>query len=312
MQIPFFKEISDSNNILLAGAGGGFDIVSGIPLYLYLVSEGKNVILANLSFTELFSSGDEEVCPWTYSVTAEAAPLPYFPEKYILQWLEEIGHKPFMYGFSNNMGVKPLLDGYNYVIEKHNIDTIVLVDGGTDGLMRGDEPKVGTIVEDACSIITCSMTDVKKRYIVTTAFGAEHTLDHYTCLENIADLTKEGAFKGAVSITDDMPEGRYYLELVERLNKDMAKYPSIITNSIASAMKGEFGDYHPTARTKGSIQFINPFMTLWWFFALDDVAEKIGFAEKAKDSETMDDVAKAYLNYRACAQRRPVNKIPLT
>ena len=39
-----------SDTILLAGAGGGFDIFAGIPLMLLFESMGKQVVLGNLSF----------------------------------------------------------------------------------------------------------------------------------------------------------------------------------------------------------------------------------------------------------------------
>ncbi len=56
MQIEFFKDISTSNSILIAGVGGGFDIASGIPLYRYLRDMGKEVVLANFSFTDLVAT----------------------------------------------------------------------------------------------------------------------------------------------------------------------------------------------------------------------------------------------------------------
>lgn len=31
LQSPFLDELNDANNILLAGAGGGFDVFSGLP-----------------------------------------------------------------------------------------------------------------------------------------------------------------------------------------------------------------------------------------------------------------------------------------
>jgi len=40
-KIPLFQELEDSQNILLAGCGGGFDIYTGIPLYFALKKLGK-------------------------------------------------------------------------------------------------------------------------------------------------------------------------------------------------------------------------------------------------------------------------------
>jgi hypothetical protein len=54
--IPFWEEIRDAKTVLLAGAGGGFDIFSGLPLYFALRDVGKTVHLANLSFSALYAS----------------------------------------------------------------------------------------------------------------------------------------------------------------------------------------------------------------------------------------------------------------
>ena len=52
-KIPIFQELESSKNILISGAGGGFDLFCGIPLYFNLVAQGKKVTLANFSFTWL-------------------------------------------------------------------------------------------------------------------------------------------------------------------------------------------------------------------------------------------------------------------
>lgn len=291
MQVPFFKALSETRSILIAGAGGGFDIVSGIPLYLYLRSLGKQVVLANLSFTALPFSDSEEVFPGTYRVTKESTNLPYFPEKYILDWLGSKNENAIMYGLSNKMGVLPLSQAYSFIIEAHNIDTLILVDGGTDSLMFGDESKVGTIVEDACSIIAASKSSVSNSFLAAIGFGVEHDLNHHACLENISALIKDGQYLGASSLTGDMTEGQAYLELVDYLNKKMTSHESIVTNSIASALRGEFGDYHSTRRTRGSTQFISPLMSLFWFFRLSGVASRIHFSSEIENTNTMDKVA---------------------
>ena len=32
MKLPFFSEMDDAKNILITGAGGGFDVFCGLPL----------------------------------------------------------------------------------------------------------------------------------------------------------------------------------------------------------------------------------------------------------------------------------------
>lgn len=313
MQIPFFEKVADSRVVLLAGAGGGFDIASGIPIYLHLRRQGKQVILANLSFTKLRFTDSEEIYPGTFRVTSESRDVPYFPEKFIVEWLEKRGETPYMYGFSNELGARTLGNAYAEIIKRHEVDTLVLVDGGTDSLMFGDEVGVATIIEDACSIVAAAEVGLERSFLAAIGFGVErhHNLDHHACLENIATLTKDGAYLGAVSLTKDMPDGRDYLDLVSYMNERLPTHMSIVSNSIVSAMQGEFGDFHTTPRTRNSEQFINPFMGLFWFFTLQGISSRLVFADKIKESDTMNDVVKAFQLYRAMNVRRPSGKIPL-
>jgi hypothetical protein len=311
MQIPFLSAISEARSLLIAGAGGGFDIVSGIPIYLFLRSLGKQVVLGNLSFTPLPFTDSEEVFPGTFRITEQSTDVPYFPEKYILDWLDQRNERPEMYGFSNRLGVAPLSAAYSYVVNKHDVDTLILVDGGTDSLMFGDESKVGTIVEDACSIVAASRLSLERTFLAAIGFGVEHELNHHACLENISMLIKSGDYMGAISLTGDMAEGASYLDLVSYLNQKMTLHESIVTNSIASALRGEFGDFHATRRTKGSTQFVSALMGLFWFFRLSGVSSNIRFAPSIEGTQTMDEVARAFQKYRLSNSRRTYREIPL-
>jgi hypothetical protein len=311
MQIPFFAALSRANTVLIAGAGGGFDIASGIPLYLHLAGLGKKAVLANLSFTALSFTDGEEVCPGAYRLTEATTEVNYFPEKFILEWLAERGEHPEMYGFSNDLGVLPLRHAYSYIVERHGVDTLVLVDGGTDSLMTGDETHLGSIVEDSCSIAAAAPLLPGNGFLAAIGFGVEHDLDHYACLENIAALIHDGDYMGASSLTSDMPEGRAWLDLVERLNQKISFHPSIVTNAISSAMQGKFGDFHPTWRTRNSDQFINPLMGLYWFFRLEGVAAKLRYVRQLENTLTMYDVAQACLTCKETTPRRAYRTIPL-
>lgn len=50
---PLFARLDSAERILVAGAGGGFDIYAGLPVALSLLHQGKDVRLANLSFSAL-------------------------------------------------------------------------------------------------------------------------------------------------------------------------------------------------------------------------------------------------------------------
>lgn len=305
MQIPFFQKIPQGQRFLLAGCGGGYDIVTAIPLYFYLKSLGKEVILANLSFTNLEHSNCEMILPNCYLIDNHARNLEYFPEKLLYDWLTHQNEQPIIYAFGNNMGVQPLRQIYQHLKDKHHIDTLVLADGGTDSLMFGDELGVATIVEDSLSILASAKAGFDKAYLMAVGFGVEkfHGLDHYPCLQNIATLTRKGAYLGAFSLTPDMAEGQKYLDFLA-YEKQNAHRNSIVNHSIANAMRGEFGDYHSLELTKGSEQFINPFMPLYWHFELQAVAKEILFADKVEHSQTLQAFYDEYQIYRMKNRRR--------
>lgn len=50
---PLFEALEGSQRILLAGAGGGFDLYSALPLFFALKDLGRAVFLANSSFSAL-------------------------------------------------------------------------------------------------------------------------------------------------------------------------------------------------------------------------------------------------------------------
>jgi hypothetical protein len=52
---PLFAALDGARNVLLAGAGGGFDVYAALPLAMALRSGGIAVHLGNLSFTQLES-----------------------------------------------------------------------------------------------------------------------------------------------------------------------------------------------------------------------------------------------------------------
>lgn len=312
MQIPFFNAIADAQVVLLSGAGGGFDVIHGLPLYDYLRKQGKQVIFGNLSFSELQKCGAPELSAGCYEIKTSCNDLAYFPEKHLAHWFEVRGEHPPIYGFFDELGVQPLANAYRAIIAKHHVDTLVLVDGGTDSLMFGDESAVATLVEDACSLIAADLQSLERSFLLVTAFGVEqhHHFDHHAMLENIASLTRTGDFLGSVSLTQEMPEARNYLELVAYLNLAMPEQQSIVSNSIAAALRGEFGDYHSHQRTEGSVQFINPLMSLCWFFKLQGVASRLAFREKIEQSETMNEVGAAFRLYRAIHARRAKGNLP--
>src|SRR5438045_1644226 len=157
LKLPFFQRLENSERILLAGAGGGFDIFCGLPLYFALRKAGKEVHLASLSFSALSATKAEHLSPVLFKVDADTAHSnDYFPEAFLSTWLRETEKLEVPVYCFEQTGVQPLARAYKILVEKLQLDTIVLIDGGTDSLMRGDEVSLGTPQEDIASIAAVS------------------------------------------------------------------------------------------------------------------------------------------------------------
>jgi hypothetical protein len=172
-------------------------------------------------------------------------------------------------------GASQLIKNYRELIKHLEIDCIILIDGGIDSLMRGDEPEVGTLFEDTLSLLAVSeMVTVPKRLLACLGLGAEYEIGYAHLFENIAHLTKIGAFKGTCSLTSAMKSYQQYKDAVLHVFDQQPKFPSVICSSVISAVSGEYGDFHYVKRTHGSDLHISPLMPMYWFFDAPTVAKQ--------------------------------------
>ena len=297
--IPLFAELESAKTILLAGAGGGYDIFCGLPLYFCLKSLGKTVHLANLSFSYL-PQDEERWSPTLLKVTPDTPNAgSYFPEYHLTNWFQQQGWDVPIYSF-NRSGFKPLHDSYTILLEKLSIDTVILVDGGTDSLMRGDEYELGTPAEDMTSIAVVDELDIPRKMMVCLGFGIDsyHGVCHAHFLENVSRLIQSGGYLGTLSLLEEMPEVQQYRAACEYVFQQMPKQISIVSSSILSALAGYYGDHHATPRTSNSELWINPLMSLYWCFQLSQVANQVLYLDELKQTETSSDVAQVLANWR--------------
>ena len=210
MDLALLTKLASAKRVLLAGAGGGFDFMCGLPLREALRARGKEVFLANLSFTYLGGTDATYVAPNLAAVDATTSgESKYFPERYLCEWLESRGERGEVLCF-DKVGVRPLRAAYRAIIERHNIDAIVLIDGGTDILMRGDEAGLGTPAEDMTSLAAVHGLDVKTKLVACLGFGIDafHGVCHAQFLEAVAGISREGGFLGASSLLARLAGGR--------------------------------------------------------------------------------------------------------
>lgn len=273
-QVRLFTQLDSARRILLAGAGGGFDVYAGVPLYAALRRRGHEVFLGNLSFTHLASVKGDRLTAACIEVGADTpGPDAYFPERSLARFLAAQGMPTRIFAF-DKQGVVPVRAAYHRLIDELKLDAIVLVDGGTDILMRGDEQGLGTPTEDMTSLAAVRPLDVEHKAVCCIGFGIDtfHGVRHTQFLENVADLSTRDGFWGSFSVVPGTEEARLYLEAVEHAATQTQR-ASIVNGSIASAVEGAYGNVHRyPSRTRGSTLWINPLMSIYWAFDLEQVA----------------------------------------
>jgi hypothetical protein len=270
------------------------------------------VFLANLSFVSLGTTGADALTRALYAVKPTTVGQDfYFPERSLAQFLSRQGEPVTVYAFEK-LGVAPIREGYDHLVRSLDLDAIVLVDGGTDILLRGDEAGLGTPAEDMASLAAVAAMNVPTRIVACVGFGidAYHGVCHAHWLENVAALTADGAFLGAAALLERMPEVRLYLDAVNAADMATPMQPSIVNGSVASAIEGRFGDYHRSRRTQSSKLFINPLMSLLWMFDLAAVARRNLYLGSLEDTETTWDIHLAIERFSESVRRRPWEAIP--
>ncbi|MFF3459979.1 DUF1152 domain-containing protein [Streptomyces sp. NPDC002730] len=314
---PLFTRLESAERILVAGAGGGFDVYAGLPVALSLLHQGKDVHLANLSFSAIEGLPlDAWLAPDVAEITPESAPhQTYFPERTLAQWLALHGYPSTVHAFAR-VGVQPLRAAYRALIERYEIDAVVLVDGGTDILMRGDESGLGTPEEDLTSVAALhglDGIDLPERLVVSLGFGVDayHGVSHGLVLENIAALEADGAYLGAFSVPRSTREGALFIDAVAHAQAHTPDHPSIVNGSIAAAVQGAFGNVQFTSRTRGSELFINPLMSICFAFELDGLARRCLYLDRIENTHLIRQVSSAIESFREeVVRQRPPRLIP--
>lgn len=301
LNLPIFDQVANCKNLLIAGMGGGFDIFCGLPIYFDLKKRGLNVHLANYSFSpfEHLLKGT----PLTDSligITADTeSPYHYSPERYLAKWFRaKRGEEITIWSFENT-GVRPLLENYQTLVNHLEIDGIILIDGGVNSLLRGDEAEVGTILEDTVSLIAVSeLKQIPVRLIACVGMGAEIEIAYAQIFESIAKLTELDAFLGACSLTKRMSVYQEYEDALLFVQSRPAQEPSVINSSVISAVQGKYGNFHLTSKTNGSHLSISPLMPLYWFFELPAVARRNMLFNELRYTDTQTDAYRGFLKAR--------------
>src|SRR5438105_2656709 len=134
LEQPVDMLLRQSRRVLLAGCGGGYDVLGAVPLWAELAGRGIEVSLASLSFCCLNALDGASVDPEVsnlYAVDGRAAtPRTYCPEAWLARWIEETAGRPQTIWCFEKTGVVPLRRAYRRLLDRLGFDTVILIDGG--------------------------------------------------------------------------------------------------------------------------------------------------------------------------------------
>ena len=123
LNLPILHLLEKSQNILIAGAGGGFDVFAGLPLYFALRDLGKTVHLANYSFTDptlasYFTELSTEIPEILYGVNGKLKrDMYYYSEGYLSDWFSKRADEQTIW-LMPNLGVGQLKEAYECLMDK--------------------------------------------------------------------------------------------------------------------------------------------------------------------------------------------------
>ncbi|CAF4802522.1 unnamed protein product [Rotaria sp. Silwood1] len=240
-----------SKTIFLAGCGGGYDIFGGLPYYFKIKSNGiDDVTLINYTFTThtLLSQYSQQLTTVLFRIDprTDIAWLTddvYFPEQRLANEL----HVPIYAILCDYIKtrIELIVEAYRYLIHGRTIDELVLIDGGSDVLLTGNELELGTPIEDmshARAVDLLSSDEVKSKYIVV--IGTNLEVGHGVLKSNIdarlTALSSDAIFTWLWQYEDD-DDIRRYVEIFHRC----CPRQSIVHSLICAALQGHQGYYLP-------------------------------------------------------------------
>ena len=288
----FLRMLADPSikTVMLCGCGGGFDFVHSLTLYPELRRLGKGVVIGSYSFgdpSEIAEATDvfNEAGALARRATAASIPDGYYgPEVHVCSFLDRrypASAPHFVYAYYARAFTVPTLTRfYRQLVEAHSVDAIVLVDGGSDSIMAGDEEGLGDPIEDAVSVATVASLDgLKAKVLISIGLGSDrfnHVSDAAS-LRAIAELTRMGGFLGSLGLEPQAPGSRFYRDCLEHIYRRQG-FRSVLAGTIASAVNGWFGrDEVPPElqqRVRPGELFLWPLMAMLWAFDVETVARR--------------------------------------
>lgn len=319
LNLPHLAGIPQAQNILIAGMGGGYDIFGGLPLYFALREQGKQVHLANYTFTDPHqikdASSPQIAIPDILIGTQGRVrrPVAYYPEGYLTEWFLTSRGEDVPVWMIARLGVQPVRMAFQHLVTTLDIDAIILVDGGVDSLMHGDESAPGTLTEDS---ITLGAVRHLGLPMIQACIGfgteVEENVNHYRALENMAKLITDGAFYGSCALTPHMSAYQAYATACRYVFDKQPKGLSHIHTRVIPSVEGRFGHQSMYDDAKPDPALISPLMGIYWFFDSHAVIKRNQLLDLLEDTHLSQEAFQRVLHHMTNSQAsaRPSKPLP--
>ena len=312
--IPF----AAASSTLVAGCGGGFDVVCALPVAFSLKKAGHSVHLASYTFSEIKEvTGAERIDDKLFRVDRHCQPPAsgYCPEVWLCRWWHQHFGEDISVWCYRRVGVRPLAERFDYLRQKLDLQAIVVVDAGVDGLFWGDEFELGTPETDTSSLLAAYLQDGLPRYCAFTAFGTEGTnyeVRHSDALQRMSELIAQGACLGVSALLPQSHEGALLHACVTYIHEQMgSEWNSHMAGSLVAAMEGRFGEQRLTHRCEVHPIWVSPLTLLYWFFDLPAVAEARPYLAQALQTDSVGQLHELIQGYRQSQPVTPRRDIPI-
>lgn len=327
----FLQDLSDPQitTVFLTGCGGGFDFVHGLCLIPELKRLNKEIIIGSYSFGDPNEIHAEKVNfnkPITVKkvFASSKCSQSYCPEVAICAYLDQefpdsSPHSIYAY-YARDFTVIDLQALHNFFISTHSINCVILIDGGSDSLMKGNESGLGDPIEDSVSIASVSALQVPLKLLLTIGLGT----DRYNCVSDasslraISELTELGGFKGSLSLEKGNPCFEFYAKGLEFIYQHQ-NFRSVLAGSITAATLGYWGDQRLPGNVLGRVErgslFLWPLMSFIWAFDVNIVEERSLITKWIKNAESLKDCQNQFNRVRGLIEAQgevlEVEELPL-
>lgn len=317
LNIPeqFEQEIVDSlpkgKKVLLMGVGGGFDIVSCLPLYHTLRMKGLDLELANYSLVEfdLFPALADPIrmndeLYGAYGPVKGA--VEHYPEGHLSAWFKQGFQEDVTVWMFRRQTVVQLVKNLKLLIQNLDIGMVVLCGAGASSIMTGEEEGCGEMLFPSIVLAAIKQLDVKSVLFTlgVNTGGGRRAESLYNAMEGVQALVMAGAYYGGCILEKKMDCFQYYKSAYEYIVDQSAHLKSPVHEMIITSAYGGFGPH------KEYGGFLCPELTHGHFFDAMTVANCNIIAPHIETLPEFADVVQIGLGIAQGGNKRPREVIP--